>query len=211
MSTTSTKPVLHYLDIGSLGRGEVVRLFLKDAGIDFEDVRYAYDHTWPATSEELKGKGITITGNVPALEYNGTILTQHIPTLRYLARELNDYDGQTSLEKWVVDAVADIYIDWRFQWVANLKNASDEYKNNHVPKYYKIIAHYYSQRGGPFLLGDRVTYTDFAVYQSIENDQKTGTLPETLPSVIETFKKAFESRPRVKSYLESGRIANVNQ
>jgi glutathione S-transferase len=109
---------------------------MKDAGIDFEDIRYAYDHTWAATSAELKAKRITITGKVPALEYNGTILTQvcrpfqvrvlnqlviltcfqHIPILRYLARELNDYDGQTNLEKWVVDAVADIYIDWRVSY-----------------------------------------------------------------------------------------------
>lgn len=64
------------LSLRSTANKTLHRLFLKDAGIDFEDVRYAYDHTWPATSEELKGKGITITGNVPALEYNGTILTQ---------------------------------------------------------------------------------------------------------------------------------------
>lgn len=38
---------------------------------------------------------------------------QHIPILRYLARELGEYDGRTSPEKYIVDAVADIYIDWR--------------------------------------------------------------------------------------------------
>ncbi|EED19360.1 glutathione S-transferase, putative [Talaromyces stipitatus ATCC 10500] len=205
----SSKPVLHYLDINSLGRGEVVRLFLKDAGIDFQDIRYAYDDTWPATSAKLQAQGITITGKVPALEYNGTILTQHISILRYLARELNDYDGQTSLEKYVVDAVADIYIDWRSQWVANLMNASEDYKNKSTPKYYSILSHYYSQHDGPFLLGDRITYADFAVYQSIDNDEKTGTLPETLPSVLVAFKKAFESRPGVKAYLESGRSTNT--
>jgi glutathione S-transferase len=51
-------------------------LFLKDAGIDFQDIRYAYDHTWAATSAELQARGITVTGKVPALEYKGTILTQ---------------------------------------------------------------------------------------------------------------------------------------
>lgn len=49
---------------------------MKDAGVDFEDIRYAYDDTWPATSAELKAKGITITGQVPTLEYNGTLLAQ---------------------------------------------------------------------------------------------------------------------------------------
>lgn len=38
---------------------------------------------------------------------------QHIPILRYLSRELNAYDGDTSYEKYLVDAVSDIYIDWR--------------------------------------------------------------------------------------------------
>jgi hypothetical protein len=52
---------------------------LKDAGIDFEDIRYAYDDTWPATSADLKAKGITVTGQVPTLEYNGTILAQVCP------------------------------------------------------------------------------------------------------------------------------------
>ena len=38
---------------------------------------------------------------------------QHIPILRYLARELGSYDGVTNEAKYTVDAVADIYIDWR--------------------------------------------------------------------------------------------------
>lgn len=97
-----------------------------------KDVRYPYDATWPQQSQALKEQGITRTGKVPALEYKGQILTQvsqphehnpqkeksltarqHIPILRYLARDLGDYDGQTNWEKYVVDAVADIYIDWR--------------------------------------------------------------------------------------------------
>ena len=45
----------------------------------------------------------------------GTLLTvrQHLPILRYLARELGEYDGNTSLEKYLLDAVADVYTDWR--------------------------------------------------------------------------------------------------
>ena len=38
---------------------------------------------------------------------------QHIPILRYLSRDLGAYDGNTNWEKYLVDAVADIYIDWR--------------------------------------------------------------------------------------------------
>lgn len=209
MPLPSTKPILHYLNIGSLGRGEVVRLFLKDAGIDFQDNRYANDDTWAATSADLKKKGITRTGKVPALEYDGVILHQHISMLRYLARELGSYDGETSLEKYIVDAVSDLYIDWRFQWVANLKSTTDEFKDKVVPEFYTVLSQYYTERGGPFLLGSKATYADFAVYQSIDNNEKTGTLPSNLPRAILTFKEAFEARPRVAAYLASERNTKI--
>lgn len=53
-----------------------ISLFLKDAGIEFNDIRHAYDDTWPATSEKLKQQGITRTGKVPALLIDGIVLNQ---------------------------------------------------------------------------------------------------------------------------------------
>ncbi|KAL4818805.1 glutathione S-transferase [Aspergillus spinulosporus] len=196
-----SQPVYHYLAIGRLGRGEVLNLFLKDAGIATKDVLYPYDESWPATSEKLTQQGLTRTGLLPALEYKGEIYTQHIPTLRFLARELGAYDGETSHEKYIVDAVADIYIDWRAQWVASLKGATDEYKNSVVPKYYRILGQYYSERAGPYLLGEKITYVDFAVYQSIDNERRTGTLPETLPESLVKLQEAIEARPNIKEYI----------
>ncbi|KAL4910385.1 hypothetical protein BDW74DRAFT_51506 [Aspergillus multicolor] len=191
----------HYLDIGRLGRGEVLNLFLKDASISAKDTRYPWDESWPAKSAELTQQGLTRTGLLPALEYEGKIYTQHIPTLRYLARELGAYDGETSFEKYIVDAVADVYIDWRSQWVAALKGASDEYKNKVVPDYYKVVGGYYAERGGPYLLGNRITYVDFAVYQSIDNERRTGTLPESLPESLVKLQEAIEARPNIKDYI----------
>ncbi|KAL3439680.1 glutathione S-transferase [Aspergillus tetrazonus] len=196
-----SQPVYHYLALGRLGRGEVLNLFLKDAGIATKDVLYPYDESWPATSEKLTQQGLTRTGLLPALEYKGEIYTQHIPTLRFLARELDAYDGETSHEKYIVDAVADIYIDWRSQWVASLKGATDEYKNSVVPKYYRILGQYYTERPGPYLLGEKITYVDFAVYQSIDNERRTGTLPETLPESLVKLQEAIEARPNIKEYI----------
>lgn len=51
-------------------------LFLKDAGIEFKDIRYKYDDTWPATSKQLQEQGITRTGKLPVLEYKGVRLAQ---------------------------------------------------------------------------------------------------------------------------------------
>ena len=39
--------------------------------------------------------------------------SQHIPILRYLARSAGGYDGISNYDKFLVDAVADVYVDWR--------------------------------------------------------------------------------------------------
>ncbi|KPM41717.1 hypothetical protein AK830_g4821 [Neonectria ditissima] len=207
MTTQATTPILHYFELGRLGRGEVLRLFLRDAEIKFEDIRYPYEGPWEAKTGALAKQGTTVTKQLPAFEYGGKILTQHIPTLRYLARDLGRYDGETSDEKFIVDAVADVYIDWRFQWVTQLDKVTDEYKNKFVIKYYDVLDHYYSQSNGPFLLGDKVTYADFAVYQSIDNDERIKTLPEKLPASIEKFRKAFEARPNIAGYIRDNAAA----
>ena len=113
MAAPKTVPVYHYFDLGRLGRGEVVKLFLMDAGIDIKEVRYPYDETWAENSKKVQQQGISRTRKLPALEYQDLVLTQHIPILRFFARDLGRYDGETNAEKFLVDAVSDIYIDWR--------------------------------------------------------------------------------------------------
>jgi glutathione S-transferase len=201
MAAPTTVPVYHYFDLGRLGRGEVVKLFLMDAGIEIKEVRYPYDETWAENSKKLQQQGITRTRKLPSLEYQGLILSQHIPILRFFARDLGRYDGETNVEKFVVDAVSDIYIDWRVsiyhsssyselttrqsKWVANLTEKSEKYKNEVAPEYYNVLDQYYRDHAGPYLLGNTVTYADFAVYQSIDNDERTGTLPVCPCSAID--------------------------
>ncbi|KAH7184719.1 uncharacterized protein B0J16DRAFT_319518 [Fusarium flagelliforme] len=200
--SSDSQVVYHYLAIGKLGRGEVVKLFLKDAGIPFEEKRYPYDDTWKETSAKLKEQGITRTGLLPAIEYKGLILNQHIPILRFLSRELGKYDGQTNHDKYLVDAVSDLYIEWRAGWVSNLKNASEEYKNNTVPTFHERLEQYYSDREGPYLLGNEVSYADFAVYMSIDNDTRTKSLPSKIPDVLLKLKEEFERRPNIAEYIK---------
>jgi hypothetical protein len=49
---------------------------MKDAGIEFKQVLYPYDHTWPKISQVLQQQGTTRTGQLPAVEYQGMILIQ---------------------------------------------------------------------------------------------------------------------------------------
>ena len=67
--------------------------------------------------------------------------------------------------------------------MSNLDNVTDKFKNEYVPNYYNVLATFYAQKEGPYLLGERITYTDFVVYQSIDNDSQIGTLPvSSLPT-----------------------------
>lgn len=112
------------------------RLFLQELNINYEDVLYTYDETWPSVN---KAKGVSLTGSLPVLEIDGERLYQvrallifgephtncvqtpgytkyryqHLAILRYLSRRAGAYDGETNHEKYLVDAAADIYNDWR--------------------------------------------------------------------------------------------------
>ncbi|KAF5247123.1 hypothetical protein FAUST_975 [Fusarium austroamericanum] len=201
----SDSVVYHYLAIGKLGRGEPIKLFMKDAVIDFEERLYARDDTWPETKEKLIKQGITRNGQVPCLEYKGHAMTGHVPILRYLSRDLGRYEGQSNEDKYLTDLVSDIYVDWRAQWVRNLKEGPRaEYKDTAAPQYYDLIGKYYTDREGPFLLGDEISYTDFLVYVSIDNDTRTKTIPENLPESLIKFKAAFEARPKLVEYIKQG-------
>jgi len=49
---------------------------MRDAGIEYQDIRYPYDDTWPATQKTLKEKGISLTGKLPVIEYKGKLFSQ---------------------------------------------------------------------------------------------------------------------------------------
>lgn len=55
---------------------ETKRLFLADAGVPFQDIRYPFYGTWSATASKLREDGISRTGKVPVLEYNDNKLSQ---------------------------------------------------------------------------------------------------------------------------------------
>ena len=76
-----------------------------------------------------------------------------------------------------MDAVSDVYIDWRAAWVTHLTDKSPDYHKT-VSHFYDIFNDYYSRDpSGPYLLGKQVTYVDFAVYMALDNDAKTGGAP----------------------------------
>jgi glutathione S-transferase len=58
--------------------------------------------------------------------------------------------------------------------VAHLLVKNPEYQTTIVPEYYSVLDHYYTKNAGPYLLGDKLSYVDFVVFQSIYDNKKTG-------------------------------------
>jgi prostaglandin-H2 D-isomerase / glutathione transferase len=86
--------------------------------------------------------------------------------------------------------------------VANLSGKVPDYKTEVVPAFYKIFDTYYSRdTSGPYLLGDRVTYVDFAVFQALDNDTAVGAEPASVPESLKALRKAISERPNVKAYI----------
>ncbi|KAH7666395.1 GST-5 protein, partial [Aphelenchoides avenae] len=86
------------------GAGEVARLILRHAGVDFEDQRVQHSE-WPG---ELKAKAPF--GKLPWLEVDGKKLPESGAMNRYLARKFG-LAGKDEWEQAWVDAIADAFKD----------------------------------------------------------------------------------------------------
>lgn len=65
----------------------------------------------------------------------------------------------------------------------NIASQTEEYKEKTVPRYYELFAKLYAKiNTGPYLLGDKPTYADFAVFQVLDNDAVIGAAPVSYPT-----------------------------
>ncbi|KAI8607510.1 hypothetical protein BC830DRAFT_1158634, partial [Chytriomyces sp. MP71] len=201
-SISTDLPVLTYFDLPNLGRGEVVRLFLADAGIAYKDVRIPLDATWATKKQEIIASGENPYGGLPILELDGKKYTQHIPILRFLSRKLGKYGGSTEDDVYLLDAVSDLYVDWRASWVTTLGGDKAAHLEK-VPKYYHAIHDHLVKRGpGPFMLGAEASYVDFAIYQILHNDGnlQASDIASKFPR-LHQLARAVEARPAAAAYL----------
>jgi glutathione S-transferase len=214
-------PIVHYLDLGSKGRGEVVRLFCEDAEIAFKDNRWLSDGF--DTSDVSK---VNPTRSLPAVELGGKIYTQSIPTLRFWCTKLGKYDGKTPEERYFVDLISDITADWRTSCLdavfiatakglvpQNNKELFEHHKDFLLAKFIDGLNNHLSTfpaaQTGPFVLGSEVTYADFQIWQIYHDGKAFGVpLDELFAKSAPRLKQlveAVEARPNVKAYFASDR------
>jgi len=188
------------------GRAETTRLIFAAAGQKFEDIRYE-DDEWPSHKSQMP------LGQIPVLEVDGVKLPQSIAIARFVAKQLN-LAGKDNLEQAKIDAVADTLTDLLNNFAPILWHEEDEVKKKEkaskfiaeeLPKHFKnleALAHSYGN-GGPFFVGNHVTWVDFYAYDTVEN------LLEIEPNLftdnpwLQTNRQEVEKLPNISAYLKS--------
>lgn len=56
-----------------------------------------------------------------------------------------------------------------------------------MPHFYEVVGQYYNDNPGPYLLGDKITYADFAVYHLLDNDRRIGVRPVSSISHLQVW------------------------
>jgi len=174
---------LHYFN--GRGLGELPRLCLSFAGLEFEDVRF---EDAPA---ELRATGKLTFGQGPLLEVGDFTLVQSHAIARYLARKY-DFYGSTPEHQAQVDAVLDGFADLRSKYISQVDNvkgeaqeaAKAEFIAKTLPHWYGLFSGILQRNGTGFFVGSQISLADiqaFNLFWSWENR------PSMFPGAIAAF------------------------
>ncbi len=94
---------LHYF--AGYGRADSIRMLLKHAKVDFEEVNYTFE-----TIADAKAAGILEFGQLPVLEHNGKHYSQSNAILRALGK-IHGYYPEEAYEAWRVDSTLELIGD----------------------------------------------------------------------------------------------------
>ena len=194
---------LYYFN--QMGRGELIRWILLQAGLPYEDIRLT-DQEWA----EFKPK--TPYGKIPVLEVDdGKLLAGSGPIARYLAEE-HGLAGLNAFENAELAGLNDLIEDVQMKMVlmffekdkkrqAEMKQTLQE---KDLPEFLGILEKRITSNGSPegWIYGSKVTYVDMSVVLT------TGFLVMIDPGILEGYtaisklKAAVESLPKIAKWIQ---------
>ena len=194
---------LYYFN--QMGRGELIRWILLQAGLPYEDIRLT-DQEWA----EFKPK--TPYGKIPVLEVDdGKLLAGSGPIARYLAEE-HGLAGSNAFENAELAGLNDLIEDVQMKMVlmffekdekrqAEMKQTLQE---KDLPEFLGILEKRITSNGSPegWIYGSKVTYVDMSVVLT------TGFLVMIDPGILEGYtaisklKAAVESLPKIAKWIQ---------
>ncbi|GMS85714.1 hypothetical protein PENTCL1PPCAC_7889, partial [Pristionchus entomophagus] len=155
---------LYYFKIRGLA--EPIRLMLADNGVEFENIMFLGDETWPE-----KKKQFTF-GQVPALMEGDLEIPQSGAIIRHLARKLN-LAGDTEEEKIYVDffseGIKDLHVKYTDMIYKNYKKKDEFLATTYPTEWAKVESLLKKHSNGEkFVLGDKLSYADYLLFEELD-------------------------------------------
>ncbi|KAI1290000.1 Glutathione S-transferase [Halotydeus destructor] len=195
------RPLLGYW----VNRGlcEPIRLVLHQAGVDFEDRRYAFDamDDWherdkPALDLDFPDLPYYVDGEVKLTQ--STAILRHVARQHGLAGKPQDLGRIEMAEQQAIDLRANLFR------AALDREKFDELKVSllaglpaQLDKFTKFLA------GGHFVAGDYLTYADFLWYESLDFYALLFPAVFEQNGVIGSYLKRIKELPNIAKYMAS--------
>ena len=199
---------VHYF--AGYGRGEVLRMLLAHAKVDYENVFYSF-----ADLPKAKESGNLEFGQLPVLEIDGKFYSQSIAILRFLGNKYG-YNPEEPYTAWRVDSTIDSIGDllnayYKATFTSNEDDKAALWKvfyETTYPKWLTVIeSRLKSNTTQKYIVGDKMTIADFLIaaiaYGTFMNEGNANkdvqlAIVEKFPVLLEYVKGLGEE---LKEYL----------
>jgi glutathione S-transferase len=216
------------------GRGEFVRLVLEEAGAPYVDVaRLPKDQGggFEPLLEFMRGDRPGHPPYAPPiLVHGGTVLAQTAAICAYLGERhglapAGDDARVNALQlQLTIGDVSDEAHDSHHPISGELyyeeqkeaaRRASEKFLQVRVPKFLGYFERVLERSGGPWLMGESLTYPDLSLFQLVEGlsfafPRGFATATESAPRVVDVHDRVA-TRPRIAAYLASDRRIPFNE
>ena len=206
------------------GRGEFVRLALEEAGAEYSDVgRQA--RGVDAILRVLRGElGPHIPFAPPVLQAGDVVVAQTAAILHFLGPRLGLVPADPSDQLWVhqlqltiTDLLAEVHDThhpissdlYYAQQKPEAHRRTQHFLADRVPKFLGYFERVIERSGGPWVLGETLSYVDLSLFQVMEGlryafPRRMKTAEPRLPR-LRALAEAVPRRPRIAAYLASDR------
>ncbi|XP_078530064.1 glutathione S-transferase P 1-like [Lissotriton helveticus] len=184
------------------GRTETMRLLLADQGCQWKD-DFLSIQDWYAGKVELKKTAVF--GQLPMLADGDFNLFQSNAILRYLGRK-HDLYGKNNKEAALIDMANDGLEDLRLKFYKfffyEWETSKEKYMED-LPNQLRPFERLLSQNESGFLVGSTVSFPDYNLLDLLQSHLIWAPDCLNIFPHLKAFKDTMESRPKLKTYLQS--------
>ncbi|KJE90824.1 hypothetical protein CAOG_02067 [Capsaspora owczarzaki ATCC 30864] len=188
---------VHYF--AGRGLGEIARIALSEAGVEFED------HRFESLPADLKAT--TKFGQVPLLVTPaGDRINQSTAILRFIGAT-HGLSGKTALENAEIDQVIEGVNDIRAKYRALPADAANEERikffSTVLPQWLGYFEAILKKTGSGFYVGSNVTIADLYVYVSFDSviNKTADAQPIDAFPLVKAHLEAIAARPRIAAWI----------